>query len=211
MFKKGIVVATLLSLTTGCFTQPGWCQQSGQTTGQADVAGSEPKDLMYLRVHRQHARISHALKTGLITDDQAKQLRSAVDDIAAQIAQMRQANGGTLKPEDFKQMESALNHTSAQIQTVAESGDKTVSSGDALGAAWTKGPDGAQNPGQLLKEMKQENKRELRQEKQNTEQKVEQQQLEYEREMVEKMGEQRQNILKQKDDLKDIRQESGAD
>ncbi len=208
MFKKAIVVATLLSLATGCISQAGWCQQ--QKAGQANVDGAEPKDLLDLRVHRQHARIGHALKTGLITDDQAKQLRSAVDDIAARIGQLRQVNGGTLKPEEFKEMESSLNHTSAQIQTVAESGDKTVSSGNALGASWSKGPDGAQNPGKLLKEMKQENKRELRQEKQNTEQKVEQQQLQYEREMVEKMGEQRENILKQKDELKDVRQESGA-
>jgi hypothetical protein len=163
------------------------------------------------RVQRQHWRISHALKVGLITQDQSTDLKRNVDDIAAQVKQLRQQNGGTLKPEDLKQIENSLNQSSDQIRTVAESGHAEVQSGKVLGATWSKGPDGAQNPKELLKKMKQENNRELRQERQSSEQKLEQQQLQYEREMVEHLGEQKQNILQQKDELKDVRKESGAD
>lgn len=163
------------------------------------------------RVQRQHMRINHALKTGLISNDQAKQLNDGVDDINANIQQARKANSGNIKPEALKQIINSLNQSSDQIRTVAESGDASIQSGKVLGPTWSKGKDGAQNPKKLMKQMKQENAREFRQEKQADAQKLEQQQLKYEREMVENLSEQKQDILKQKEQLKQVRKESGAD
>lgn len=205
---------SLLLFAAACFlVSPGNAQgNSGAGAGQTGVGDQgQARNPLDERVQRQHWRIKHALKTGLITDDQANQLTRGVDTIAAQIQQMRKSGGGTLKPEDLKQIENSLNQSSDQIRTVAESGNASVQSGKVLGPTWSKGKDGAQNPKNLLNQMKQENRRELRQEKQANEQKLEEQQLKYEREMVENLGEQKQDILKQKDQLKDVRKESGAD
>lgn len=208
IFKGLLFAATACFLVSPCNAQG----DSGGAPGNPGLAGQgQTRNPLDERVQRQHWRIKHALKTGLITDDQAKQLTSGVDTIAAQIQQLRQSGGGTLKPEDLKQVENSLNQSSDQIRTVAESGDASVQSGKVLGPTWSKGKDGAQNPKNLLNQMKQENRRELRQEKQANEQKLEEQQLKYEREMVENLGEQKQDILKQKDQLKDVRKESGAD
>lgn len=196
VFRNGLLVAIVtFALGTPCLAD----QQDGD------------KDVLAGRIKRQHYRINHAFKSGFITDDQAKELAGAVDQIAAEVEQLRQANGGQLKPEQFKQIENSLNQSSDQIKTAAESGNAEVQSGKVLGPTWTKGPDGAQNPKKLKNQMKAENRRELRQERQNTEQKIEQQQLQYEREMVDTLGDQKQDILKQKEELKDVRKESGAD
>jgi hypothetical protein len=199
--RNALLVATAIcAMATPCLAQ----EKGGAGTNSAS-------DNVEQRVHRQNLRVNHALKSGLITEDQAKKLRDTITDIASDAQNLRQQNGGALKPEDLKKIENSLNQSSEQIKSVAESGSSTVESGKVLGATWTKGPDGAQNPKKLLNQMKQENKRELRQERQATEQKIEQQQQQYEKEMVEKLGEQKQEILKNKDDIRDIRKESGAD
>lgn len=204
--KKALILAlTACALATPALAQ---AQQGG-----ADIehGNNGSQDDLEQRLRRQHLRVNHALKAGFINDEQAKKLRDAIDDVASDMQDLKQKNGGTLKQEDFKQIQNSLNQTSEQIRSLAEAGHATVQSGKVLGPTWTKGPDGAQNPKKLLQQMKQENKRELRQERQANEQKLEQQQLEYEREMVENLSEQKQNIIKQKDDLKDVRKESGAD
>jgi len=200
----------LIAMVACALATPGMAQNESGGGAKVDQ-GAAGADNLDQRLKRQHFRINHALKSGLIKDDQAKNLRDAVDDVAGDLQELRQKNGGNLKPEDIKQIENSLNQTSEQIKSLAESGKKSVQSGNVLGATWTKGPDGAQNPKQLLQQMKQENKRELRQERQNTEQKIEQQQMQYEKEMVEQLGEQKQDIMKQKEDVKEIRKESGAD
>ncbi len=163
------------------------------------------------RIKKQYSRIDSALKSGSLTQDQADSLKANVADIQRDVDTKKASNGGSLKAEDLKTIESQLNENSNQIQAAQAGGSKNVNGSNTLGAKWAKGADGAQNPNKLKKEMKAEEKRELRQEKQALEQKVENQQLDYEKQMVEKLGEQRPEIQKKKSDLQDIRKESGAD
>ena len=163
------------------------------------------------RIKRQFSRIDAALKSGALTQDQADSLKANVQDIQRDMDAKKAANNGSLKPEDLKTIESQLNENSNQIQTAQGGGSKNVNGPNTLGAKWAKGADGAQNANKLKKEMKAEEKREVRQEKQALEQKVENQQLDYEKQMVEKLGEQRPEIQKKKSELQEIRQESGAD
>ncbi|MBP7862110.1 hypothetical protein KA183_10530 [bacterium] len=163
------------------------------------------------RIKRQYSRIDTALKSGSLTQDQADSLKANVADIQRDVDAKKASNGGSLKPEDLKTVESQLNENSNQIQAAQSGGSKNVNGSNTLGAKWAKGADGAQNPNKLKKEMKSEENREVRQEKQALEQKVENQQLDYEKQMVEKLGEQRPAIQKNKSDLQDIRKESGAD
>jgi hypothetical protein len=210
--KTRIYLLVAMAMAMATLTMPSFAQNQnagGGLENSASQAGAN--DVIGQRIHRQHLRINHALKSGLISEAQANNLRNAVNEIASEVQELRQKNGGVLKSEEIKQFENSLNQSSDQIRTVAEAGNATVQSGKVLGPTWTKGADGAQNPKSLLQQMKQENKRELRQERQNTEQKIEQQQLQYEREMIEHLGEQKQDILKGKEDLKDVRKESGAD
>lgn len=62
-----------------------------------------------------------------------------------------------------------------------------------------------------MKKMKAQEARELRQEKQVNEQTLEQQQLDYEKEVVNSLGQQRPAIQKKKNELEEVRKESGAD
>lgn len=163
------------------------------------------------RIKRQYLRIESGLKDGSLTQDAAAKLKSNVSGIEIDFNAKRQANGGRLKPEDMKTIQSQLNENSDQIETAEAGGTKRVSSSKALGPKWTPGPDGAQNVKSLKKQMKAEEKREVRQEKQALEQKLEGQQLDYEKQMVEKLGEQRPEIQKKKSELQEVRQESGAD
>ena len=211
-FTRKTRLYLLVATAMGTLAMPSFAQNQNAGGGLENSANQVgANDLLGQRIHRQHLRINHALKSGLISETQAKDLRDTVNGIASEVQALSQKNGGTLKPEELKQFENSLNQSSEQIRTVAEAGNATVQSGKVLGPTWKKGPDGAQNPKSLLQQMKRENKRELRQERQNTEQKIEQQQLQYEREMVEHLGEQKQDILKGKEDLKDVRKESGAD
>lgn len=193
--------ALLIATAVGTLAIPALAQDKNASDGSADAANqSAASDVLAQRIHRQHWRINHALKSGLIKDDQAKTLRDAVDKISADVQSARTKSGGTLGPEQMKQFESSLNQTSEQIRIVAEAGDASVQSAK-----------GSQNSKGLLQQMKSENKRELKQEHQINERKIEQQQLQYEKEMVERLGEQKQDIIKGKEDLKDVRKESGAD
>ncbi len=162
------------------------------------------------RIKRQYLRIESGLKDGRLTQDAAAKLKSNVSGIEIDFNAKRQANGGRLKPEDMKTIQSQLNENSDQIETAEAGGTKRVSSSKALGPKWTPGPDGAQNVKSLKKQMKAET-REVRQEKQALEQTLEGQQLDYEKQMVEKLGEQRPEIQKKKSELQEVRQESGAD
>ncbi|MDX2106946.1 MAG: hypothetical protein SFY67_11135 [Candidatus Melainabacteria bacterium] len=163
------------------------------------------------RIKRQYSRIDIGLKNGALSQDQADSLKANVADIERDVAAKKASNNGSLKPEDLKTIESQLNENSNQIQAAKAGGSKNVNGSNTLGAKWAKGADGAQNANKLKKEMKSEEKREVRQEKQALEQKVENQQLDYEKQMVEKLGEQRPEIQKKKSELQEIRQESGAD
>jgi len=196
MANKGYFLAIALSLTF--FSMPESVMAKGGLSPEA-------------RFKRQYSRIDVGLKNGSLTQAQADSLKANVADMERDVAAKKASNGGSLKPEDLKTVESQLNENSNQIQAAQAGGTKDVNGANTLGAKWAKGADGAQNPNKLKKEMKSEEKREVRQEKQALEQKVEGQQLDYEKQMVEKLGEQRPDIQKKKSDLQDIRQESGAD
>ncbi|MDZ4837916.1 MAG: hypothetical protein SGJ27_29375 [Candidatus Melainabacteria bacterium] len=214
--RKGLLVAAAACL----LASPAHAQSESNSAAPSEnkavsintnLAAPQNRDPLDQRVERQHWRINHAVRAGLVTEDQAKKLRSSVDDIATQIQNFRQSNGGTIKADDLSHIESSLNQTSDQIRTVAESGHANLQSSKLPGSTRTENGDGTQDPKDQLLQMKKENKRELRQERQSSENKIQQQQLQYEGEMFRKLGEQKQNIIEQKDQLKDDRKESGAD
>lgn len=211
--EKGTLIALSLLMGTYLFANPSFAQ--GQNTDAGTPAldatdSGQPKDKLAERVHRQQMRIKRCLMQGSVSQEQADTLNRAVQEIAANIAATRAKNGGMLKTEEYKQMENSLNQSSNQIESYEKAGTGKVQSGDVIGPTWAPGLDGAQNPKKLKQEMVKENKRELRQERQANEQKIEGQQLQYEKDMVENLGEQRENLLKKMEQLKEVRQESGA-
>jgi hypothetical protein len=156
------------------------------------------------------ARIKRGVDSGALSAQQATSLRDSLKALADQVASERQANGGQLKPEQLKHAENVLNESNSQIKSFVGAGTKKVDSEKVLGPEWSPGLDGAQNPAALHKQMKQEEKRELRQYNQAMQQKTEEQQLEYEKNVVPKLGGQRKTVLQQKKQLNEIRKESGA-
>lgn len=211
-FKKTRNRIFTIAFSLASIASPVFAQNHATTADNSPGAEqTTPADVITKRVNRQHLRVNHALKAGLITDEQAQKLRASIDEIALDAADKRQKNNGEIKPEDLTQIENSLNQSSEEIRSAAEAGHARIQSGQVLGPKWTPGLDGAQNPKRLLQEMKKENQRELRQERQNTEQKIEQQQLEYEREMTNRLSDQREDVLKQKEELKEIRKDAGAD
>lgn len=186
------------------FPASGFAEDAGAQQGKGE------KNTLEARIKRQHNRIREGLEKGSINKAQATQLNSGLDDLQAKIDTQKQKNGGHLKPEERKQAENSLNQSNDVIRSYETAGSSKVESGKVLGPKWSAGQDGAQNSKSLLKQMKSEERRELRQEKQANEQKLEQQQLDYEKSMMTKFSDQRKNILNKKTDLKQVRQDSGA-
>ncbi len=179
---------------------PALCQDNvNPTSGNVDE-----------RIEHQHKRIKHALEEGWIDQARAAKLGQALDDLSRQIAKEREQNSGALKPEQAVSAENVLNENNQLIKSIEGAGKSMLEPGNVVGPKWTTGTDGAQNAPTLLRQMKQQEKRQLTQERQALEQKLEQQQLQYEREMLPKLGDQRRDIIKQQGDVKDIRLESGA-
>lgn len=177
---------------------------------QAENVSSVGYDNIGKRIEHQKLRIKNALSVGTVTPERAKQLNQSLDDLAKRTADLRAQNGGTLKPEDLLKTENVLNQNNQLIMSFEGAGKSVSEPGSAIGPAWSTGPNGAQDPGSLLKKMKAQERQQLRQEKQALEQKLEQQQLDYERAMIPKLGNQRKDILKQEGEVKQIRSESGA-
>lgn len=180
------------------------------TVAQAQQTGSPAGDNIQQRLKHQHKRIKHAIEQGTITKQQADKLMSDLDNLSDKVDSQRRSNGGQLNPEQLRKAESALNQTNELIKSFEGAGTSVSDSSKKLGPTWTPGPDGAQNPAALKRQMRQENRRELRQEHQANEQVLEQQQLDYERQMLPAMAKQRKNIIKQKQDVDQIRKESGS-
>lgn len=224
-YRASSFLATLcvILLSTSSIAAPS--ADNGAATGagsetagnQPDVAGMgggqaeprTPEEIINRRLNRQRRIINNRLQNGFLTGAQAKKFNSTVDDIQADFQQLK-GSSGVLKEEDVNRLTNALNQNANELRSTATSGTSVVQGANALGPEWSKGPDGAQNPRTLLQEMRQEHQREMRQEKQSNEQKLEMQQQDYEREMVESLGEQRGKILKKKEELKEVREESGA-
>jgi len=176
----------------------------------AHSQGTAGADDIDARVNRLSRRINFALKQGNIQQDQAEKLQSDLKDIGIQAAAARKTNGGQLKPTDLTGFESQLNQKFNLIKSYSQSGVRSTADKNASGPTWAKGQDGAQDPRTLKKRMKAQEKRQLEQEDQAIMQVKEQQQQQYEKEMLEKLGSQRPTILKNKQDIDQVRQNTGA-
>lgn len=207
-----------LSLVVSVTIDPSFAQTPPQPATGENVANlreelSEkltPLQRIELRFRRQNFRINRGMREGTITEQQGADLKQKLDALHNQFQNDVQAMNGAPNQELLIQTENCLNQTNQTILSLEAAGQSVPQGEKVLGPNWTPGKDGAQKPANLLQQMKQEARRELRQEKQAIEQKVEQQQLDYEKQMIPALGTQKQNIMQQKKDLKQIRQEQGV-
>jgi hypothetical protein len=162
------------------------------------------------RITRLNRRITFGVNKGTIHQAEADKLRADLADINARAAAARKSNGGQLKPEDLTGFENQLNQKFNIIRSYNGAGEKSTASSSATGPVWAPGTDGAQNPQTLKKRMKVQERKQLEQEDQAIMQVKEQQQQQYEKQMLEKLGNQRNTILQNKDAIDKVRQDSGA-
>jgi len=204
-----LVCFVSLSYVPAVLAQNAGAAAGGPGAGKG-ADNAELGDNTEARIHRQHRRIKMGVERGTLSKEQASQFKATLDKLEAQVASQKQSNGGQLKPEQLRDAETQLNENFRLIETSEKAGTHSVQSGNVLGPKWTPGPDGAQNPASLLRQMKQEERRELRQEKQSNEQTLEKQQLDYEKKTLPAMGQERKDILKDKQQEETIRQDTGA-
>jgi len=162
------------------------------------------------RITKLNGNIGFSVKQGTIEQEQASKLRAELRDVRMQAAGLRQNSGGKLKPKDLAGLESKLNQQANIIHSYNQAGSRKAVSQRAIGPSWIAGQDGAQNVNKLKRQMKIQERRQLHQEEQAILQVKEQQQQQYEKEMLQKLGSQRPAILKNKEDIDQIRQTSGA-
>lgn len=182
----------------------------GQMSGPALAQQADPEKGVDARLQRQFKRIAHGLKNGKLTQQQADNLRTLVLNVQNDVKSKRAGNSGKLNAEQLKQVLNALSQNSNQINTALGAGTSEDAGPDALGPNWKPGRDGAQDPKALLKQMKKQEARELRQERQANEQILEQQQLDYEKEVISNLGQQKPAIQKKKNQLEEVRKENNA-
>jgi hypothetical protein len=162
------------------------------------------------RVQRLSRRVDFALSKGTITEDKAAELKATLTSISTDAAAARKNNGGALNPTDLTRFTSKLNQQMNLVNSFAAAGERKTVDPSANGPKWAKGQDGAQDPIQLKREMKKEEARQLRQESQALMQVKEMQQQQYEKEMLQKLGGQRPEILQNKQQIDQVRDTSGA-
>lgn len=186
----------------------------GPQGGPGGPGGRPPGTGIGRKLREEKAAIRQGVQNGTISPEQAQKLRQNVAGIAQQAAAARAQNGGQLNPNQVKQIKNELRQTKELIQNATGAGTSTVQrpgAGDGLtGPNWAPGPDGAQDPAALKRGMKTEERRELRQERQATEQVQEQQQLDYEKQMTQKLGQQRKAITQDKKQVQKERNQYGA-
>ncbi len=187
-------------------------QDSGQVVpGQGNKARPGKKDdEINARLRRQSKKIDAALKNGQLSEQQANRLHMDVANIANRAKNERLQNGGELNPQQHTTIENLLNQSLNQIETAMGVGTAVPAGANPLGANWQPGPDGAQDPDALKKKLKAQERRALRQEKQANIQAIEQQQLQYEKEVINSLGEQKTKIKQEKEQLENARNNSGA-
>lgn len=190
------------------FTQSGAQAQNGNGDGTSPGTGKKHSLTIDERVKHQYKRIDKGLKEGKLTEDQANKLRAMVIAVESDIKAKRK--NGQLNPEDKTQIENTLKQNGNLISTALGAGTSVPEGEDVLGPEWKAGKDGAQDPKKLLKQMKAQESRQLRQEKQNMEQIMEQQQLDYQKQVIYNLGQQKSAIQKKKKELENVRNESGA-
>jgi hypothetical protein len=162
------------------------------------------------RVSRQMSRIKRGEKEGTVNQKQAKKLKDDLNDIALQIENARKKGNGKLSTTQTTKFDNALNQNFNTIQTELGAGKKIKESGVASGPRWSQGTDGAQDPKALRRQMKIQEARQLRQYGQAMQQVQEMQQQQYEKDMLQTLGQQRPEILKNKQQIEQIRDKTGA-
>lgn len=201
--SRYLIIATAI---LSQFTQSGAQAQNGN--GSSPDPGKKHSLTIDERVKHQYKRIDKGLKEGKLTEEQANKLRAMVIAVESDIKAKR--SNGQLKPEDKTQIENTLKQNANLISTALGAGTSAPEGEGVLGPEWKAGKDGAQDPKKLLKQMKSQEARQLRQEKQNMEQIMEQQQLDYQKQVIYNLGQQKSAIQKKKKELENVRNESGA-
>jgi hypothetical protein len=207
-----LAAANLVVSSFQCLVaSPALAQEPGQALAGQSMAGKAKKaDNINARIKRQHKKINAALKNGQLNEQQANRLQMDVANIENRVKNERQQNGGELNPQQHTTIENLLNQSSNQINTAMGVGTAVSAGANPLGPNWQPGPDGAQDPDALKKKLKAQEKRALRQEKQANMQAIEQQQLQYEKEMVNSLSTQKKKIQQEKEQLENVRNNSGA-
>lgn len=210
-FTLSLAAANLVVSSFQCLVaSPALAQEPGQALAGQSMAGKAKKDNINARIKRQHKKIDAALKNGQLNEQQANQLHMDVANIENRVKNERQQNGGELNPQQHTTIENLLNQSSNQINTTMGVGTAVSAGANPLGPNWQPGPDGAQDPDALKKKLKAQERRALRQEKQANMQAIEQQQLQYEKEMVNSLSTQKKKIQQEKEQLENVRNNSGA-
>lgn len=211
-FTVTLAAANLVVSSVQCLVaSPALAQEPGQALAGQSMSGKAKRaDNINARIKRQHKKIDAALKNGQLNEQQANQLHMDVANIENRVKNERQQNGGELNPQQHTTIENLLNQSSNQINTTMGVGTAVSAGANPLGPNWQPGPDGAQDPDALKKKLKAQEKRALRQEKQANMQAIEQQQLQYEKEMVNSLSTQKKKIQQEKEQLENVRNNSGA-
>ena len=210
-FTVTLAAANLVVSSFQCLVAPpALAQEPGQALAGQSMVGKAKKDNINARIKRQHKKINAALKNGQLNEQQANRLQMDVANIENRVKNERQQNGGELNPQQHTTIENLLNQSSNQINTAMGVGTAVSAGANPLGPNWQPGPDGAQDPDALKKKLKAQEKRALRQEKQANMQAIEQQQLQYEKEMVNSLSTQKKKIQQEKEQLENVRNNSGA-
>ena len=171
---------------------------------------SQNNDDIEARIKRQMGRINRGQQEGVLNVKQAKELKDRLNDIALQVANTRKKTNGQLSQTQLTKFDNDLNLNFNNIKTKLGAGKQVKTSGKALGPRWAVGTDGAQDPKRLRRQMKLEEKRQLKQYDQAMQQVQEMQQQQYEKDMLKTLGQQRPQILNNKEQLEKIREQSGA-
>lgn len=171
---------------------------------------SAQNDDIDIRIGRQMRRINSGEQAHRLSAKQAKELKQSLNNIAIQVETARKKNNGSLTAAQITKFDNDLNQNFNNIQTFLGAGKKVKTSGNELGPRWASGTDGAQDPKTLRRQMKVQERRQLKQYDQAMQQVQEMQQQEYEKEMLKTLGQQRPQILDNKEQLQKIRQQTGA-
>jgi hypothetical protein len=187
-----------------------WAPALAQEPSRASSGHGKKADNINGRIKRQQKRIDTALKNGQLSEQQANRLHMDVANIENRAKIERLQNGGELNSQQHTTIENLLNESLNQIETAIGVGTAMPAGANPLGANWQPGPDGAQDPDALKKKLKSQERRALRQEKQANMQAIEQQQLQYEKEVINNLGDQKMKIKQEKEQLENARNNSGA-
>jgi hypothetical protein len=163
-----------------------------------------------VRIKRQMHRINNGEKERYLKAKQAKQLKDALNDIALRVEAARKKSNGKLTENQITKFDNDLNQNSNNIKTQLGAGKKVKEPGSVLGPNWATDTDGAQDPKTLRRQMKLQEQRQLKQYGQSMQQVQEMQQQQYEKDMLKTLGQQRPQILKNKQELEKVREETGA-